>query len=297
MATETKPSGSRVRSSNQDGSSSKGKVDYSSVNKKKIDSSIRSHSSDSKQLKSASNPTKIEVKSKTTSSSTKPASSSSKPASISSKIASISLKTTTTTTTRVREKKVFTLPGQKFDPPEEREPLRIFYESLWNQIPTSEMAEFCMELVDFANIPEGLGSKENDGPEGEGCSMDNTDKGTELISYVIHVVERIKKDEERSVLLHLEVVLSSLNCWMMEHGLLSPDRAKKAHERKQRKQMEIRLGIKTPIKTPNLTTSRPESSQRQQQASKNGDAKAKKRIIKDSDDDDDFILSPKRRKG
>ncbi|KAK1550001.1 hypothetical protein Q3G72_012137 [Acer saccharum] len=227
MATETKPSGSRVRSSNQDGSSSKGKVDYSSVNKKKIDSSIRSHPSDSKQLKSASNPTKIEVKSKTTSSSSKPASSSSKPTSSSSKIGSISLKTTTTTTTRVREKKVFTLPGQKFDPPEEREPLRIFYESLWNQIPTSEMAEF----------------------------------------------------------------------WMMEHGLLSPDRAKKAHERKQRKQMEIRLGIKTPIKTPNLTTSRPESSQRQQQASKNGDAKAKKRIIKDSDDDDDFILSPKRRKG
>ncbi|KAI9191660.1 hypothetical protein LWI28_011586 [Acer negundo] len=235
MATETKPSVSRVRSSNQDGSSSKGKVDYSSVNKKKIDSSIRSHSSDSKQLKSASNLSKIEVKSKTTSSSSKPVSSSSKPASSSSKpvsssskIASISLKTTTTTTTtRVREKKVFTLPGQKFDPPEEREPLRIFYESLWNQIPTSEMAEF----------------------------------------------------------------------WMMEHGLLSPDRAKKAHERKQRKQTELRLGLKTPIKTPNLITSRPESSQRQQQASKNGDAKAKKRIIKDSDDDDDFILSPKRRKG
>ncbi|KAK3212982.1 hypothetical protein Dsin_017688 [Dipteronia sinensis] len=220
MATETKPSGSRVRSSNQDGSSSKGKVDYSSVNKKKIDSSIRPHFSDSRQLKSASNLSKIEVKSKTTSSSSKIAPSSSK-------TALISLKTTTTTTTRVREKKVFTLPGQKFDPPEEREPLRIFYESLWKQIPTSEMAEF----------------------------------------------------------------------WMMEHGLLSPDRAKKAHERKQRKQMELRLGLKTPIKTPNLTTSRPESSQRQQQASKNGDAKAKKRIIKDSDDDDDFILSPKRRKG
>lgn len=69
------------------------------------------------------------------------------------------------------EKKVYTLPGQKFDPPEEvpniystfvrcfgrtfwladqiyllllwqREPLRIFYESLSKQIPSSEMAEF-----------------------------------------------------------------------------------------------------------------------------------------------------------
>lgn len=82
---------------------------------------------------------------------------------------------------------------------------------------------------------------------------------------------------------------------MMEHGLLSPERAKKAYEKKQRKQKQLRMG--TPTKSPNVTASKPESSQRQQQASKNGDAKAKKRIIKDSDDDDDFILSPKRRKG
>ncbi|XP_021714856.1 uncharacterized protein LOC110682816 [Chenopodium quinoa] len=41
-----------------------------------------------------------------------------------------------------REKKVFSLTGQKYDPPEEREPLRIFYESLSKQIPSSEMAEF-----------------------------------------------------------------------------------------------------------------------------------------------------------
>lgn len=83
-----------------------------------------------------------------------------------------------TVTTKVREKKVFSLAGQKHDPPEEvllliflqgaimpflvsacercflvnemavlllvlqREPLRIFYESLSKQIPTSEMAEF-----------------------------------------------------------------------------------------------------------------------------------------------------------
>ncbi|URE33747.1 Sugar transporter [Musa troglodytarum] len=73
------------------------------------------------------------------------------------------------------EKKVYSLPGQKYDPPEEREPLRIFYESLSGQIPSSEMAEI----------------------------------------------------------------------WMMEHGLLSPERAKKAYERKQRRQQQQRLGTRS----------------------------------------------------
>lgn len=131
--------------------------------------------------------------------------------------------TTTTTTVKTREKKVYSLPGQKYDPPEEREPLRIFYESLSKQIPSSEMAEF----------------------------------------------------------------------WMMEHGLLSPERAKRAYEKKQRRQKEIRMG--TPIKSPKPSL-KIENSQRQQVTSRNGDIKARKRIINDSDDDD-FILSPKRRKG
>ncbi|KAG9149015.1 hypothetical protein Leryth_010621 [Lithospermum erythrorhizon] len=39
-----------------------------------------------------------------------------------------------------KEKKVYDLPGQKRDPPEERDSLRIFYESLYEQVPTSEMA-------------------------------------------------------------------------------------------------------------------------------------------------------------
>uniref|UniRef100_A0A0D9VRX2 Uncharacterized protein n=1 Tax=Leersia perrieri TaxID=77586 RepID=A0A0D9VRX2_9ORYZ len=39
-----------------------------------------------------------------------------------------------------KEKKVYALPGQKHDPPAERDPLRIFYESLYDQVPTSEMA-------------------------------------------------------------------------------------------------------------------------------------------------------------
>lgn len=78
----------------------------------------------------------------------------------------------------------------------------------------------------------------------------------------------------------------------MEHGLLSPDRAKKAYEKKQRRQKQIRMG--TPIKSSKPPT-KPESSQRPQQTSKNGDIKAKKRISNDSDDDD-FILSPKKRR-
>lgn len=46
--------------------------------------------------------------------------------------------------TKKRERKVFDLPGQKKDPPEERDPLRIFYETLYKQVPTSEMASIWM---------------------------------------------------------------------------------------------------------------------------------------------------------
>ncbi|KAK9043955.1 hypothetical protein V6N11_072278 [Hibiscus sabdariffa] len=191
MATETKSNLVKVKSSGQDGSS-RAKFD-AAINKKKIESSTK-QPVDAKQKSVV---TKTEVKSKTSSSSSK---------------------TTATTKTKVREKKVYTLPGQKHDPPEEREPLRIFYESLSKQIPTSEMAEF----------------------------------------------------------------------WMMEHGLLSPEKARKAYEKKQRRQKQLRAG--TPIK-PSKPSSKPESS-------KNGDVKAKKRINNDMDEDEeDFVLSPKRRKG
>ncbi|KAI3858377.1 hypothetical protein MKW92_008619 [Papaver armeniacum] len=53
----------------------------------------------------------------------------------------------TKTTERIvvkTEKKVYDLPGQKRDPPEERDPLRIFYESLYEQRPDSEMAKLWM---------------------------------------------------------------------------------------------------------------------------------------------------------
>ncbi|PIA64775.1 hypothetical protein AQUCO_00100326v1 [Aquilegia coerulea] len=141
------------------------------------------------------------------------------------KTSSSSSKTVTkTTTVRVKsQKKVYTLPGQKYDPPEEREPLRIFYESLSKQIPSSEMAAF----------------------------------------------------------------------WMMEHGLLSPERAKRAYERKQKRQQQLRMG--TPVKSlPKLN--RPESSPKQQ-VSKNGDVKGKRKVVYGSDDDDDFTVKSKKGRG
>ncbi|MBA0737686.1 hypothetical protein Gogos_011138 [Gossypium gossypioides] len=178
MATETKTNLVKVKNSGQDGSS-KPKFD-AVINKKKIETS-RKQPVDSKQKSVI---TKAEVKSKTNSSSSK---------------------ITATTKTKVREKKVYTLPGQKHDPPEE---------------------------VGLLLLPQNL--------------------------------------------------------WMMEHGLLSPERARKAYEKKQRRQKQIRAG--TPIK-PSKPSNKPESS-------KNGDVKAKKRINNDADDDsDDFVFSPKRRKG
>ncbi|XP_022951620.1 uncharacterized protein LOC111454380 isoform X1 [Cucurbita moschata] len=198
MVSDPKPTVSKVKLGHQDGGS---RLKLESSDNKKNNSSVSSS-----KHKSVSVLPKSEVKSKTITSSSK------------------TTTKATTSTAKVREKKVFNLAGQKYDPPEEREPLRIFYESLSKQISTSEMAEF----------------------------------------------------------------------WMMEHGMLSPEKAKKAYEKKLRRQKEQRTG--TPIKSLK-PPSRPESSQRPQQPSKNGDLKAKKKITNNSDDDDnDFILSPKRRK-
>ena len=59
----------------------------------------------------------------------------------------------------------------------------------------------------------------------------------------------------------------------MEHGLLSPERAKRAFEKKQRKQKQLRTG--TPVKSSRQPETKTETSQKQQQTSKNGDIKAK----------------------
>ncbi|KAE9587052.1 hypothetical protein Lalb_Chr23g0269601 [Lupinus albus] len=205
MATETKSTTVKLKSSAQDGSS-KSKFDSLAL-KKKVDTSNKYPIDNSKIKSITTTVTKSEAKSKPSSS-------------------AASKTVTKTTTTKVRERKVYSLPGQKHDPPEQKEPLRIFYESLSKQIPTSEMAEF----------------------------------------------------------------------WLMEHGLLSAEKAKKAFEKKQRKQKQIRTG--TPAKPKPITKTETSSQKQQQQASKNGDIKAKKRIVNESDDDDDddFVLSHKRRK-
>ncbi|KAF3327090.1 ABC transporter F family member 4 [Carex littledalei] len=58
---------------------------------------------------------------------------------------------------RERVKKVYDLPGQKHDPPEERDPLRIFYESLYHQVPDSEMAAIWM--MEWGLLPEDEAKK------------------------------------------------------------------------------------------------------------------------------------------
>lgn len=56
-----------------------------------------------------------------------------------------------------KEKKVYDLPGQKHDPPQERDPLRIFYESLYEQVPTSEMA--AIWLMEWGLLPVDVAQK------------------------------------------------------------------------------------------------------------------------------------------
>lgn len=221
---ETKSTMVKIKPNPQNVPSKTKITDSNSSLNKKLNTSSTKHPPDSKMKSVTTNTTvtKSEVKSKPTTTMS---------ASSSKTISKTKTKTKTkTTTTKVRERKVYSLPGQKHDPPEEKEPLRIFYESLSKQIPTSEMAEF----------------------------------------------------------------------WLMEHGLLSPQKAKKAFEKKQRKQKELRTG--TPIKSSSKPPSKTGTSQKPQPKSNNGDIKAKRKIDTDSHDDDDddddyFILSHKRRKG
>lgn len=133
-----------------------------------------------------------------------------------------------------KEKKVYDLPGQKHDPPDERDPLRIFYESLYEQNPKSEMAEI----------------------------------------------------------------------WMMEHGLLKLDAAKKAFERKKKNQLSQKMG--SPVKpSKNVVVKSEKTSSKivtvkseKKSSTSNGDNKSHskvKRKLESDDDDDDFIVKPKKK--
>ncbi|KAG8485607.1 hypothetical protein CXB51_018979 [Gossypium anomalum] len=55
-----------------------------------------------------------------------------------------------------RENKVYDLPGQKKDPRKERDPLQIFYETMYQQIPHSEMAQFCEYTPRLIKKLEGI---------------------------------------------------------------------------------------------------------------------------------------------
>lgn len=137
--------------------------------------------------------------------------------------------------TEKKEKKVYELPGQKHDPPDERDPLRIFYESLYQQNPKSEMAQV----------------------------------------------------------------------WMMEHGLLAPDAAKKALERKKRNQLNQKMG--SPVKTFKGVMSKSENviskkivwTSEKKSSTSNGDTKqslkVKRKFDLGGDSDDDLILKPKKK--
>ncbi|KAF9686720.1 hypothetical protein SADUNF_Sadunf02G0018800 [Salix dunnii] len=59
-----------------------------------------------------------------------------------------------------RERKVYDFSRHKRDPPEERDPLRIFYETLFEQIPDSEMAQFWRDILSvfFGDVTPSLGS-------------------------------------------------------------------------------------------------------------------------------------------
>ncbi|KAK3147805.1 hypothetical protein QOZ80_3BG0286970 [Eleusine coracana subsp. coracana] len=64
-----------------------------------------------------------------------------------------------------KERKVYDLPGQKHDPPEERDPLRIFYESLYEQIPTSDMA--ATWLMEWGLLPFDVAKKVFENKQGQ----------------------------------------------------------------------------------------------------------------------------------
>lgn len=82
--------------------------------------------------------------------------------------------------------------------------------------------------------------------------------------------------------------------WLMEHGLLSPEKARKAYDRKQKRQQQIRSG--TPIKSTSTVTKHKPETWKKPITSHNVDSsssKAKRRVDY-SDDDDDFIVKLKR---
>ncbi|KAM7275918.1 hypothetical protein ACFE04_017784 [Oxalis oulophora] len=139
---------------------------------------------------------------------------------IKSKTTSSSSKTTAKTTTKVREKKTFTLPGQKHDVPEEI--------CVWPEL------------------------KHITGVDAIECSLFQLSR-----FFVPSGKDRIPAGDRIPSLSAYVELMWLLCAKMMEHGLLPADRAKKAYERKQAKQKNKRMG--TPIK-PEKPSNNPECS-------------------------------------
>ncbi|XP_030446814.1 uncharacterized protein LOC115669819 [Syzygium oleosum] len=98
-----------------------------------------------------------------------------------------------------REKKVYDLPGQKRDPPEERDPLRIFYESLHQQIPRSEMAQFWM--MESGLLPKEEAKKvfEKKQRKSQGQKLSSPAKSAVSVKRSSQTVSIKKKDLSSSV--------------------------------------------------------------------------------------------------
>ncbi|KAK9165190.1 hypothetical protein Scep_000381 [Stephania cephalantha] len=117
-----------------------------------------------------------------------------------------------------KERKAYDLPGQKRDPPEERDPLRIFYESLYDQSPGCEMAQFCNRtLVQSSKLD----------PE-DALFSNNASVFYQYSAYATPYT----------------IMLAVSQLKMMESGLLPLEVAKKVYEKKQKKSR-----LNSPIKT------------------------------------------------
>ncbi|GMH03271.1 hypothetical protein Nepgr_005110 [Nepenthes gracilis] len=91
--------------------------------------------------------------------------------------------------TKKRVRKVYDLPGQKRDPPEERDPLRIFYETLYKQVPHSEMAAIWMMESGLLSVEESKKVYENkqkrnhlQGPRSPAKTVTKAEKSTQSVS-------------------------------------------------------------------------------------------------------------------
>ncbi|KAF9619177.1 hypothetical protein IFM89_005731 [Coptis chinensis] len=191
-------------------------------------------------------------------------------------------------TTKKRERKVFDLPGQKREPPEERDPLRIFYESLYEQIPDSDMAAFCGNVAYGIQEPWQLPIRSVPSPY---FMMIRS----EIFLFLIET----EHNEDKST----DAAIDEFR--MMESGLLPMNVAKKVYDKKQKKnQQKFNSPIKAVTSVKRTTTqsvivkktTSSASSDKKKPESKTVSKQSKKQKVEDSqsEDDDAFVPSAKK---